>query len=97
VFDEDHVLGAGKPDIEEHKAKGDLVLNRFLDEVAAILVLGNRAAPLLFTRLFVQLVLGFGNQLKAHRQTHPLAVIQGGDEVDAFDLLAGGMVIVAWS
>jgi len=56
-----------------------------LDQRATILVLGNGTPPLLFSVFLVNILLGLGDELKAHRKTAVPTVIQRRQKVDAFD------------
>ena len=94
LFDKDHGFCRGKPHIEEDKAKGNAIAHRLFDQLLTHVILGHRTAPLLLLRLGVDILLGLGHQVEAHRDTHALAAIQRRQEVDPFEQPIFGVVVM---
>ena len=71
-----------------------LVGPRLFDQLPTQFVLKHWTVLFFFLRLGVEILLGLGNQVEAHRQTDSLADVQGGQKMDPFDERRFGVIVM---
>ena len=91
VFDEHHVVYHRKPDVIQHIAEENLVLHGLTRQLAINFVL---RTVFRLACLFVSIDFGFFHQMIVHRQRNPFSMVQRRDDVDAFDGLSTGMIVM---
>ena len=85
MFDKHHVLGGSKPDIIQHITEGNLVAHDLSQQLLVDFILRDWRPSFFFACLFVDVVFGFLDQMIVNRQRDLIGMIQGCDEVNAFD------------
>ena len=87
LFDGTPVFFGGKPDVEQDKAKLQLVFHPNLQHGAHPLVLGHQTGSLPFARFEITVFQGLPDQLKCHRKGEVTNVVQAGEQMEALPAL----------
>ena len=90
--DELHIISRSIPEIGQHVAKPDFIMDADAQQRRHPVMLAQRAAPLFFVGLGIKISFGFRHQVKGERQTDAWDVIQSGQEIDSFDGAVLGMI-----
>ncbi len=94
VFDEHHIVCRGVPDIIDHITEGDLVGNHLAQQLLVHFIFCHSCPAFLLARFGIEIDFSLGHQMVVHGQRHLLNMVQGGNEVDAFDGLSAGVVVM---